>query len=297
MRGGDVVRGRDDLDPELAPGTLGQAPLVLTFSELLKRQGFVVLMRTVLKKLERHYGRPVDVEFTVELTDDRPPRFILHLLQCRPLSSQEWGEGLRIPTDVPDEDVVFLAKRLVPRGRVRHVRYVVYVDPEQYDRVPDYETRFELARVIGRINKRLEGECFILMGPGRWGSSNVELGLKVGYADIYNARALVEIAQSRADDTLEVSYGTHFFQDLVESRIYPLPLYPNAPDTVFNRAFFGETTNVLGKLLPADARYAPFVKVIDVPAVTGGCSMELVMDGEQDEALAYLRRYPGGIST
>jgi len=284
----------DYLQTIYAPGTLGQAPLVLTFSELLKRKEFVVLMRTVLKKLERHYGRPVDVEFTVELTDGRPPHFILHLLQCRPLSSQEWGEGLRIPTDVPAEDVVFLARRLVPRGRVSRVRYVVYVDPERYDRAPDYETRFELARLIGRINKRLEGESFILMGPGRWGSSNVDLGLKVGYADIYNARALVEIAQSRSDDTLEVSYGTHFFQDLVESRIYPLPLYPNAPDTVFNRAFFDATVNALEELLPADARYASFVKVIDVPAVTGGCFMELVMDGEQDEALAYLTRYPEG---
>jgi hypothetical protein len=282
----------DYLQPIYAPGALDQAPLVLTFSELLKREEFVALMRTVLKKLERHYGRPVDVEFTVEVTPERPPRFILHLLQCRPLSSQEWGESLRIPSDVPSEDVIFLARWLVPRGRVSRIRYVVYVDPTQYARVPDYETRFELARVIGRLNKRLEDECFILMGPGRWGTSNVELGLKVTYADIYNTRALIEIAQSRSEDTLEVSYGTHFFQDLVEARIYPLPLYPQAPDTVFNRGFFDRAVNVLGELLPADAQYAPFVKVIDVPAVTGGRYLELVMDGEEDEALAYLRRYP-----
>jgi len=282
-----VDRG-DYLQPIYAPGTLGQVPLVLDFSELLKNQEFVTLMRATLKKLERHYGRPVDVEFTVEVTPERPYRFVLHLLQCRPLSSQEWGESLRIPKDVPADDVIFLARRLVPRGRVSGIRYIVYVDPAQYDRVPDFATRFELARVIGRINKRLEGECFILMGPGRWGTSNVELGLKVGYADIYNTRALVEIAQSRSDDTLEVSYGTHFFQDLVESCIHPLPLYPNAPDTVFNRAFFEKAGNALGELLPADARYAPFIKVIDVPAVTGGRYLELVMDGEQEEALAYL---------
>ena len=280
------------MQPIYAPGALDQAPLVLTFGELLKRQEFVTLIRSVLRKLERHYGRPVDIEFTVEVTPHRSPHFILHLLQCRPLSSQERGENLRIPSDVPPEDVVFLARRLVPRGRVSRIRIIVYVDPARYDRVPNYETRFELARVIGRLNKRLEDECFILMGPGRWGTSNVELGLKVTYADIYNTRALIEIAQSRTDDTLEVSYGTHFFQDLVEAHIYPLPLYPNAPDTIFNRAFFDEAVNVLGELLPADARYAPFVKVIDVPMVAGGRYLELVMDGEQDEALAYLKRYP-----
>ncbi len=281
----------DYLQPIYAPGALDRTPLVLTFSELLKSQEFVTLMRSVLKKLERHYGRPVDVEFTVEITADRPHHFILHLLQCRPLSSQEWGESLRIPDDVPPEDVVFLARRMVPHGRVRRIRYVVYVDPAQYARVHAYETRFELARVIGRLNKRLENECFILMGPGRWGTSNVELGLKVTYADIYNTRALIEIAQSRADDTLEVSYGTHFFQDLVEAHIYPLPLYQGAPDTTFNRAFFDEAVNVLGELLPADAQYAPFIKVINVPSLAGNRYLELVMDSEQDEALAYLKRY------
>ncbi len=279
----------DYLQPIYAPGAPGQGPLVLTFSELLKNQEFVTLMRSVLKKLEHHYDRPVDIEFTVEITGERPPHFILHLLQCRPLSSQEWGESLRIPGDVPPEDVAFLVRRLVPHGRVSHIRYIVYVDPAQYVRAPDYETRFELARVVGRLNKRLEGECFILMGPGRWGTSNVELGLKVTYADIYNTRALVEIAQFQDDDTLEVSYGTHFFQDLVESQIYPLPLYPNAPDTIFNRAFFDQAVNVLGELLPADAQHARFIKVIDVPATTAGRYLELMMDSEQDEALAHFK--------
>ena len=284
------VDQQEYLEPIYAPGALDRAALVLTFSELLKNREFVMLMRSTLQKLERHYGRPVDVEFTVEVTPRRPHHFVLHLLQCRPLSSLEWGESLRIPSNVPAEDVVFLTHRLVPSGRVSHIRYVVYVDPAQYERVPDYETRYELARVVGRLNQRLKGECFILMGPGRWGTSNVELGIKVSYADIYNTRALVEIAQSRHGDALEVSYGTHFFQDLVETRIYPLPLDPQANDTTFNWAFFDRAANVLGALLPADAGYARFVKVIDVPAATAGCYLELVMDGEQDEALAYLKR-------
>jgi hypothetical protein len=282
----------DYLQSIVAPGALGQEPLVLTFGELVKNEEFVTLMRATLTKLERVYGRPVDVEFTVEITPGRPYGFVLHLLQCRPLSSREWGEVMRIPTDVPLGDVIFLTRRLVPRGRVSRIRYVVYVDPAKYSRVPDYETRFELARVVGRINQRLEGECFILMGPGRWGSSNPELGVKVTYADIYNTRALIEIAQSSRADTLEVSYGTHFFQDLVESHIYPLPLYPNAPNAIFSRAFFSNSPNALKKLLPADANYAPFIKVIDVPAATRGRYMELVMDSEQDEAMAYLKRYP-----
>jgi hypothetical protein len=286
-----AVRDRGDyLQPIYASGALDQGPLVITFGDLLKNREFVTLMRTALRKLETHYGCPVDIEFTVEILPGRPPRFVLHLLQCRPLSGADWDQTLHVPRDVPPEDVVFRACRLVPHGRVERVRYIVYVDPIQYDHVPDYTMRFEIARVVGRLNKRLEGERFILMGPGRWGSSNVELGVKVTYADIYNTRALIEIALSRAEYTPEVSYGTHFFQDLVETGIYPLPLYPDAPESVFNYAFFAQARNILGELLPEDERLSPYIKVIDVPAAGGGRYLELVMDGNQEEALAYLKR-------
>jgi hypothetical protein len=265
-------------------------PLVLTFDELMKNQEFVNLMRGVLQKLERHYGRPVDMEFTVEITQERPPHFILHLLQCRPQSWREGGIGIHVPTEeAPPEDVIFLARRMVPHGRVNNIRYIVYVRPEKYYHAPDRTTQLELARLIGRLNSRLEDETFILMGPGRWGTSNIDLGLKVTYADIYNSSALIEIAQSGDEDTIEVSYGTHFFQDLVESEIYPLPLYLNSPDTVFNRAFFEETPNALDELLSDDAQFADYVKVIDVPAVTGGRQLDLAMDSTEDEAMAYLR--------
>jgi hypothetical protein len=277
------------LQPIYAPGMLRQAEFVLTFDELLKNQDFVSLMRAVLQKLEQRYGRPVDVEFTVEIREERPRQFVLHLLQCRPQSWREGGQGISPPLeDIPVGDIIFLTRRMVPHGQVKRIRYVVYVDPTAYDRAPNHSVRLEIARVVGRLNKRLENERFILMGPGRWGTSNVELGVKVTYADIYNARALIEIAQSGTEGTPEVSYGTHFFQDLVESQIYPVPLYLSDPDTVFERRFFEDTPNVLAELLPDSADYAPYVKVLDVPSITGGRHLELVMDSTQDEGLAYL---------
>jgi len=65
------------------------------------------------------------------------------------------------------------------------------------------------------------------MGPGRWGSTNIELGVNTGYADIDNASVLVEVAREKAGQRPEVSYGTHFFQDLIESNILYLPVYPD----------------------------------------------------------------------
>jgi pyruvate,water dikinase len=229
------------------------------------------------------------VEFAVDILTDRPrPKYNFHLLQCRPLKSLEWGETLQLPADVPEADKLFSAHKLVPQGVVSNIDYIIYIDPEAYGRIAERSVKLEIGRIVGRLNNRLERERFILMGPGRWGTSNIDLGVKVTYADIFNTRVLVEIAMGKDGETPEVSYGTHFFQDLVESRIYPLPLYPCEEGVIFNQALLDGAPNALPELLPDDAAYVDCVKVIDVKSVSGGRFLEIVMDGEQDQALAYL---------
>ncbi|HLE04509.1 MAG TPA: hypothetical protein VI729_07870, partial [Anaerolineales bacterium] len=142
-------------------------------------------------------------------------------------------------------------------------------------------------RLVGRVNARLADETFILMGPGRWGSQNSSLGIPVGYGDIYHARALIEIVpDSRAP---EPSYGTHFFQDLVEAGIYPLAVALGDRRDEFNREFFDASENSLKVLLPEDAEWEALVRVIEIPAVADGQVAELVMNGEASKAIAYLR--------
>jgi hypothetical protein len=189
------------------------------------------------------------------------------------------------------DDQIFSANHLVPSGAVDQIKYIVYVDPVAYSGIVDNSTRMEVARVVGRLNKRLEGEKFILMGPGRWGSSNIDLGVKVSYADIYNTLMLIEMAVSRNGITPELSYGTHFFQDLVESDIIPLALYPDNPGVVFNTQFFSQTSNKLPSLLPQDSLYADYVKVINVAEVTSDRLLRVVMNAEEDKALGYLCIY------
>jgi hypothetical protein len=272
-----------DLDPK---------HLVLTFEGLVKDNTFMSDMKVLLKTLERYYGCPIDVEFAVDIITDGPrSEYNFHLLQCRPLSSQERGEALQLPDDVPDADKLFSAHKLVPQGVVTDIHYIIYVDPEAYGRIAERSVKLEIGRIIGRLNNRLESERFILMGPGRWGSSNIDLGVKVTYADIFNTRVLVEIAMDKEGETPEVSYGTHFFQDLVESRIYPLPLYPCDEGVIFNQALLEGAPNMLPELLPDDAAYVDYVKVIDVKSVSGGRFLEIVMDGEREQALAYLTAY------
>lgn len=284
---GDYVKPIFSLGSQIPPENL-----VLTFDNLLKNTDFAKIMKTILRKLERHYGRPVDIEFTVELIPGYPkPSFKIYLLQCRPLSNRDWDPNIAVPQNIPKPDQIFSSTRIVPQGVVDKITYIIYVDPERYIQIQDNGLRLDLARTISRLNKKLEGEVFILMGPGRWGSSNSDLGVKISYADIYNTSMLIEIAIPRNGANPELSYGTHFFQDLVETNIYPLALFPESIENVFNKAFFDQAHNHLALLLPQDSDLADYIKVIKVSKESQGRLLRVVMSANHNQALAYLHQY------
>ena len=263
---------------------------VLTFEMLVRDRKFVTLMRTALARLEKGYRTPVDMEFTVEILPGRPyPDFKLHLLQCRPLSQRQNEELVEIPTDVPKQRILFTSSGLIPNGRAEQVRYVIFINPEKYRQIGETTTKLELGRAISRLNKLLENESFILIGPGRWGSTNLELGVRVSYADIYNTKVLIELGVAQDGKPPELSYGTHFFQDLVESGIHSLPIPLHLEGASFNWRFFRLATNCLSQLLPNDAPLAPYLQVVDLPQLTNGYRLNVLMDGgSNDEAIGFL---------
>jgi hypothetical protein len=262
---------------------------ILTFNYLTRDRNFVKLFRLALRRLEEAYQRPVDVEFTVDIIPNYPyPDYILNVLQCRPLSQRKEGGIIEFPENIPAEDTLFTSDNLVPDGKVSGIRYVIYVDPEVYKRIPDITDKKELGRAIGRLNKRLEDEKFILIGPGRWGSVNLDLGVHVTYGDIYNTKVLIEMAIAAEGQKAEFSYGTHFFQDLVESGIYSLALQLGNGEAQFDRDFFLNAPNCLAELSPDDADLSPYLHVIDIATVTHNRRVKIVMDGSVDKAIGYL---------
>jgi hypothetical protein len=147
-----------------------------------------------------------------------------------------------------------------------------------------------LGRVIGRLNQspQIAEDRVILIGPGRWGSTNLELGVNVGYSDISNVAVLTEMADEAAGHMPELSYGTHFFQDLVESQIIYVAVYPQQADVHFNREFFARAPNSLGKVLPEAAPFSSLIHFIDVPAATGGLHAQLAADSGSRHVICYL---------
>jgi len=281
---------KGDYLQEMVSASAGETDrFVLTFAFLARDRRFVRLLRTALRRLEDKYQRPVDVEFTIEIIPDYPyPNYRLNILQCRPLSQRTEGGLIEFPENVPEEDTLFFTDKLVPDGKAEGIRYVIYVDPQLYRRMPDVTAKMELGRAIGRLNKLLENEAFVLIGPGRWGSVNLDLGVHVTYGDIYNTRVLIEVAEPAEGGGTEFSYGTHFFQDLVESGIHSLGLEVGNGDGRFNFQFFRQSPNALADLSPADADLAPYLHVIDLQAVCKDKRLTIVMDGSIDKAIGYL---------
>lgn len=261
---------------------------VLTFDYLTRDKKFVNLMRTALRQLEEGYERPVDVEFTVEIIPDYPyPDYRLNVLQCRPLSQRQDENVVSIPQNIADEDILFLTHELIPDGKAEGIRYIVFVDPELY-RKTNIRTKHDLGRAVSRINRNLEESPYILMGPGRWGSVNIDLGVQVTYADIHNTKVLVEIAVAHNGQMPELSYGTHFFQDLVEAGIHSLPLHLGQENSRFNWSFFRDSENQLAYISPEDYHLDPYLRIIDVQAETRNRRLTILMDGHEDIALGFL---------
>jgi len=261
---------------------LTRQDFVVNFEGLFTETSFIARVRTLLKLLSERLGTPVDVEFASDGVD-------LYLLQCRPQGYAEHSLPAPIPRDLPHDRIVFTANRYVSNGRVPDITHIVYVDPEGYENLEDREELKAVARAVGRLNSLLPKRQFLLMGPGRWGSrGDIKLGVAVTYADISNAAMLIEIARAKGKYVPDLSFGTHFFQDLVESRIRYLPLYPDDENVLFHHAFLGRSENILTDVAPEFAHLTDVVRVIDVEASTGGKVVRVLLNAELDEAVAVL---------
>jgi hypothetical protein len=274
---GDRMRRPIGLEPDWQTDDF-----VVTFEGLFAQQSFVHQMQTLLKVLHERLAMPVDIEFASDGTD-------VFLVQCRAQSHSTQHQPAPIPRDLPRKRILFSANRYIPNGVIPNVTHIVYVDPDQYASLSTNKELRDVGRAVGRLNKLLPRRQFILIGPGRWGSrGDIRLGVSVTYSDINNTGALLEVARMKGNYLPELSFGTHFFQDLVEADIRYIPLYPDDPKVIFNELFFTRSENILPEILPDFAHVAETVRVIDVPRQTNGQVLQILLNSEIDEAVGIL---------
>lgn len=238
---------------------------LLTFKKLLSNTNFAEIMRKMLKTLENYYQYPVDIEFTVNFTNDDV--FKINLVQCRPLQTKGIKASVQLPENIKSEDILFASQGYTMGGSISQpIKRIIYVDPQAYVETP-ISQKYSIARLIGKLNRQIANREItptILFGPGRWGTSTPSLGVPVNFAEINKITVLVEIAYEGGNLMPELSFGTHFFQDLVESDIFYAALFPQKENVVFNKDNLAEMPNLLTDLFPEERKYENVVKVYEI---------------------------------
>lgn len=238
---------------------------VLTFDELLATTDFPDTMSRMLKTLEQVYAYPVDIEFTANFSAQG--NLQVNLLQCRPFQTRGQTARVEIPARVRKDRLLLRQEGNFMGGSVSQpISHVIFVDPQGYTKLSLSE-KYDVARIIGRLNKLVENReerPTALLGPGRWGTTTPAMGVPVTFSEINNITVIAEIAYRDGSLIPDLSFGTHFFQDLVEMEIFYMAIYPEKENVFFHAAWLEAFPNRLAELSPRDEAYGGVVRVYDV---------------------------------
>jgi hypothetical protein len=190
---------------------------------------FFKTMSALLPLLQEKMGTYADIEFSYEPLENR-----LELLQARPLWIKECCDSSVCPS-LEGCETILMADRMVTDGSCDSINYLVFVDPEIYSSCTDFQS---VARALGEMNGSLAPNKYILVAPGRVGSSSPELGVPVRYDEISNVACIVEVGIPRTGHMPELSYGTHFFSDLETDEVYYMPVFQGEKDNIYNEEWF-----------------------------------------------------------
>jgi pyruvate,water dikinase len=237
-----------------------------TCEGLLKLEGFINTLKQIMSVVQKEYNYPVDIEFTCNFTEQGD--FLINLLQCRPLQVGGIGAKVIIP-DFKDEKVFFELSGGTMGGAVsQQIDIVIQVDPAGYYQFP-YKKKYGIARTIGRVNQHFKNmeKMIMLLSPGRIGTTSPELGLTVSFAEISNIKVVCEVSYKEAGYFPELSFGTHFFQDLVESGIFYASIFEDDNTIKFNADFFKGIKNILPDIILDSGEVVDVVKVYDISEI------------------------------
>lgn len=206
-----VVSTYDINDQMLRDSHIGPGRKVVTFANALRDNVFPLAEAVdfMLTKGQKAMQRPVEIEFAGNITPEGNLKGRIYWLQIRPIIDRKEDVDEAVLA-LDDSQLILRSSTALGHGTNDSVSTVMYVRPENFSSFRNPE----IAQEIARLNKDYvaSGEGYVLIGPGRWGSSDNALGIPVRWADISAARLIVE--SSLANYRVEPSQGTHFFQNL-----------------------------------------------------------------------------------
>lgn len=209
-----LVSTFDAYDRIIRDNEVGRGRKLITFANVLKHGVFPLAEVTdfMLGTGQYEMGRPVEIEFAGNIFPKRGEngeKGVVYWLQMRPIVDTKEMLDDKI-MDIEDSELILRSETALGHGLMDNIKYLVYVRPETFDSINNQELAQEIERVNAAMVER--GEPYILVGPGRWGSSDPALGIPVKWSQIAGARLIVE--SSLPGYRIEPSQGTHFFQNL-----------------------------------------------------------------------------------
>ena len=226
----------DRENDRISDSPMDEGRKVITFNAILKYNTFPLadIVRDILRLGVEEMRCPVEVEFAVNMDVPYGQQRIFNLLQIRPIIDNNDNRALdwrRVPTD----DALIYARNALGVGNMNDIRDIVYVKPERFDSLSTQAIAGELDALNARM--REAGRGYILVGPGRWGSSDPFLGIPVKWQQITEARVIVECGLERF--RVEPSQGTHFFQNVTSLGVGYLTINPFMGDGRFDAERLG----------------------------------------------------------
>lgn len=248
-----------------ADGTAGSppSPCILDFAQVITETSFIEDMRSMLNVLERAYEYPVDVEFTANFSD--AAQYRINVVQCRPLQVKGGASVGAAPEGIESCNILLESHGpVIGHSRIETIDQILFVVPSAYAELTNSD-KYLVARLIGQIAARTsaaEGITRLVMGPGRWGTSMPSLGVPVKFSEISGATVLCEIVAMREGLSPDVSMGTHFFSELVETDMLYMAVFPGQDEHCLNQAALMNAPNELTELVPDAEALAHVVRVI-----------------------------------
>ncbi|PKP21959.1 MAG: phosphoenolpyruvate synthase [Bacteroidetes bacterium HGW-Bacteroidetes-21] len=214
---------------------------VLTFAGILNHNVFPLadILNELLSLTQREIGNPVEIEFAVNLDVPKGQPYSFSYLQVRPIVENKEIVDIDIK-EFKEEDVLIFSKSSLGNGIINNVCDFVYVRPDSFKPA----NTLKIAEQIEVINNQMiaEDKNYVLVGPGRWGSSDPWLGIPVKWSQISNARVIVESGLNNF--RIDPSQGTHFFQNLTSFRIGYFTINTYINDGIYDVEFLDKCPSV-----------------------------------------------------
>jgi hypothetical protein len=221
----------------LRDGMIYDGKRIVTFANVLKHETFPLaeILETLLEVGQKEMSNPIEIEFAVDLNVPKGEPYVFNFLQIRPIVNNDQHEDFDLE-DVKQEDTIIYCESAMGNGRIDNIYDFVYVKPDAFNSLESNA----IGEEIGLLNEKFikEQRNYVLVGPGRWGSSDPHLGIPVKWAHISQARVIVE--SGLENFRIDPSQGTHFFQNLTSFRVGYFTINPYINDGFYDIDYLGK---------------------------------------------------------